>query len=180
MGPVAIAVIIVAALAVAVILWYISTKNSFNQMEVKIKEAESGIDVALTKRFDMLTKLKDSVKSYIRYEEGTLTKVTELRNLPLAEKAKVAAEVDKAISNITVQAEAYPELKASETFKTLMKAIADTEEHLSAARRVYNANVSAFNRKRVTFPASLVGGKYREKDFFEAEETKRADVSMDF
>ena len=51
-----------------VVIWFIVTKNKLNQTLVKIDEASSGIDVALTKRYDVLTKMMDSVKGYMKHE----------------------------------------------------------------------------------------------------------------
>jgi LemA protein len=59
-------------------------------------------------------------------------------------------------------------------------AIVDAEEHLQAARRVYNANVTAYNTAIAMFPASLLAGGRTPKAFFEAEAHKRADVKMEF
>ena len=82
--------------------------------------------------------------------------------------------------NLLAVAENYPELKSSETFVTLQKSILDVEEHLQAARRLYNSNVSLYNQKIVTFPSSVIAGMkgMTKKDFFEAEETKREDVKI--
>ena len=54
-----------------VVIWFIVTKNKLNQTLVKIDEASSGIDVALTKRYDVLTKMMDSVKGYMKHEKET-------------------------------------------------------------------------------------------------------------
>ena len=56
--------IVLVVLAVVIGLWYISTMNSLRRLEVKINEADSGIDVALTKRYDVLTKLVNTTKGY--------------------------------------------------------------------------------------------------------------------
>ena len=60
--------------------------------------------------------------------------------------------------------------------------IADVEEHLQAARRLYNANVNTYNTKLVVFPSSIVANNMHavKKPFFEAEEAKRQDVKMSF
>ena len=47
---------IVVILIIALVSWWVKKMNFFRQMQVKIKEALSGIDVALTKRYDLLTK----------------------------------------------------------------------------------------------------------------------------
>lgn len=63
--------------------------------------------------------------------------------------------MDETARGLTLMAESYPELKSSENFKTLQLAVMDTEEHLQAARRLYNGNVAAYNERLVTFPSSL-------------------------
>ena len=85
------------------------------------------------------------------------------------------------IEKINALAENYPDLKASENYKTLQKAIADVEEHLQASRRLYNANVSSYNQKIVTFPSSVIASSkgLTKKEFFLAEEKKREDVKID-
>ena len=62
MEPWQIILIVIAVLVVIVIGWWISTSNKLKVMGVKIDEALSGIDVALTKRYDLLTKVVATVK----------------------------------------------------------------------------------------------------------------------
>lgn len=167
---------------VLVILWFIGISNKINRLLVKIKEAESGIDVALTKRYDVLTKMIDVVKGYAKHEKETLFKVIEMRKgMSLAEKQTAMKDMDTSLRQIQVVAESYPELKSSENYKTLQLSIADTEEHLQAARRMYNSNVSSLNQMLVTFPYSIIAGMKNvgEHDFFEAEDEKKQDVKID-
>ena len=83
---------------------------------------------------------------------------------------------------LTIVAEAYPELKSSENFKQLQIAVMDVEEHLQASRRFYNSNVSILNQYVVSFPASIVANKnqIKQREFFEQDEMKRQDVEMKF
>ena len=155
-------------------------------MGVKIDEAESGIDVALTKRFDLLTKALATVKGYAKHESETLEKVIKMRtpasNASLAEKQEFANATGQALNSINVVAEQYPQLKADTQFTSLQNHISDVEEQLQAARRLYNANVSAYNQAIIVFPGSLVANSMHltKREFFEAEETKKADVKIEF
>ena len=175
--------IVLAVIILIVIIWYISTSNKLNVAIVKIDEADSGIDVALTKRYDVLTKMLDVTKAYAKHEAETLTAVVNLRKgMTTKEKAVANNQMSEVFSKLNVVAENYPELKSSENFQRLQLSIADVEEHLQAARRLYNANVSSYNQLIVTFPTSIVANskKLGKKDFFEAEETKKQDVEMKF
>ena len=170
-------------LVVAAVVWYIRTFNKIKSTQVKIDETLSGIDIALTKRYDMLSKLLDITKAYANHEKFTLIETIRMRSgMSVAECSEINSKLDEIAKSIRITAEAYPELKSSENFKQLQITVADIEEHLSAARRAYNANVSAFNQLLVTFPSSIVAKNIgaQKADFFEAEENKKSDVKMDF
>lgn len=176
-------VLIGVVCVVGCIAWYIVCLNGLNRALVKIDEAESGIDVALQKRHDMLVKMLDVVKAYAKHENDVLVDVVKLRGgMSMQERSEASAAMDKSLHAINVVAEAYPQLMSSENYKTLQVAIADIEEHLQAARRVYNANVSDYNQRLVTFPSSLVasGAGMTRKEFFEAADSNREDVEMNF
>ena len=179
MDPVLI-VIIVAVVFLAGCV--ISISNRLNKARVKIDEAGSDIDVSLTKRYDVLTKMVDVVKSYAKYEKETLFQTIQLRKgMSMQEKNEANRIMGENFERIHALAENYPELKASANYNTLQKAIADVEEHLQASRRLYNANVSRYNQLLVTFPTSVIAGMkgMTREEFFSAEETKRQDVKMD-
>ena len=181
----AIAAIVVVAVIVIILAWYIGVLNKIRTMLVKVDESESGIDVALTKRFDLLTKMVSTVKGYAKHESETLTKVIGMRQpakgASVTEKADFANKLNAASREINVVVERYPDLKANQNFLGLQSSISEVEEQLQAARRVYNANVSSYNQFIVVFPNSIVaGGKYTKRDFFEADEAKKADVDIQF
>ena len=185
-GIVVVAVIVLVF--IIIVAWYISTMNWFRRTKVKVDEANSGIDVALTKRYDLLTKALAAVKGYAKHEAETLSKVIGMRTgsikeLSLDEKSKLNAELSQVQRGINVVVEQYPQLKADTQFTLLQNQTADCEEQLQAARRVYNSNVSIFNQKRVTFPDSIVAkriGFTQDLEFFKADEEKRQDVKFEF
>ncbi|MEG0752681.1 MAG: LemA family protein [Angelakisella sp.] len=175
--------IIVLAVVLIPLIWWILASNKFRQLLVKIEEASSGIDVALTKRYDTLTKLLDITKAYAKHEVETFEKIVNLRKgMTVSEKNNVSEQLDNMYGKVSLIAESYPELRSSDNFKQLQVTSADVEEHLQAARRLYNANVSLFNQLMVTFPNSLVSKAMHLKkhDFFAAEDAKKADVAMKF
>lgn len=175
-------ILIIASIIILIILgWYISVSNKLNRAVVKIDESLSGIDVALTKRYDVLTKMIDVVKAYTKHEKETLFEVIKLRkDMSIQERNDVNHLMDENFRKINVVAENYPELKSSENYKTLQQSIADVEEHLQASRRLYNSNVSIFNQLLVSFPTSSIAKNkgLTKKDFFEADEIKKEDVKI--
>lgn len=172
----------IGVLLLIIVLSFISISNKLNRAIIKIDEASSGIDVALTKRYDVLTKMIDVVKGYAKHEKETLFEVIKLRkDMTMQEKNEVNQSMDENLKKISVVAESYPELKSNENFKTLQQSIVDVEEHLQAARRLYNSNVSLYNQMLVSFPTSVVASNkgMTKKDFFEAESIKKEDVKID-
>ena len=181
MDPLYIIIALVVIILIFVI-WYITTSNKLNRSVVKIDESLSGIDVALTKRYDVLRKMIDVVKSYAKHEKETLFEVINLRkDMSIKERNDVNHAMDENFKKINIVAENYPELKSSENYKTLQQSIADVEEHLQAARRLYNSNVSLYNQLLVSFPTSIIAKNkgMTKKDFFEADEVKKEDVKID-
>ncbi len=173
----------VLALIVLVVLWGISASNRFARLAVKIEESASGIDVALTKRFDTLTKLLSICKAFTEHETELLTQLVKYRaGMSMTEKSEASNRMDELHGRINVLAEAYPQLRSSENYKQLQESVSEVEEHLQAARRIYNMNASSFNQAIVVFPASLIAHaqKLKSREFFAADEGKRQDVKMDF
>ncbi len=176
-----VAVLLIIAVAAAV--WYISTSNKLKTLVIKIEEARSGIDIALTKRYDLLKKMFDITKGYAEFEKQTVIETIKMRtNKSISECSQVNSELNEAARQLNLAVEAYPTLKADSSFKQLQITVADVEEHLSASRRAYNSNVSRFNQLTVKFPSSVVAGNlgFAPVDFFQADEEKRDDVSMSF
>ena len=168
---------------IVLVIWYVTTMNGIRSLELKVDEAASGIDVALVKRYDVLTKQLEVVKEYTSHETKTLYETIRLRSgMSIQEKADALEKMNDVSSQFKLTAEAYPNLLSSANYKALMESIADCEEHLQAARRLYNANVTAYNTKIVMFPASIVAGALHsvKKDLFVAEDYKRNDVEMKF
>lgn len=174
---------VILAIVAIVVLWYVGTMNSLRAMELKVDEADSGIDVALAKRYDVLTKQLAVVKEYASHESKVLYETIQLRRgMSMAEKKDVVDKMNQVSGQIQLTAEAYPELKSSDNFMALQNSITDVEEHLQAARRLYNSNVTAYNTKIIMFPASLIANSLAmtKRDLFEVETYKRNDVEMKF
>ena len=171
-------------LAVAIVLIYvISTFNYFKRTYEMILQEKSGIDIALTARYDVLTKMQNTVKGYVKHENATFVEVTKVRKgMSVEELSKTEAQMQSALHEINALAESYPELKASVNFMEMQKAISNSEDNLQAARRAYNATVSEYNGKVVSIPSCLVApiAGAKRMAFFEAESDKMSDVSINF
>mgnify|MGYP001565318742 FL=1 len=168
--------IILGVLAV-VILWFIFVYNGFVRLVNRVKEAWADIDVQLKRRYDLIPNLVETVRGYAAHEKEAFEKVTQARARALGaqsvkEKEEADNMVSSALKSIFAIAEAYPQLRAVESFVNLQNELADTENKIQAARRFYNGNVRDLNIKIDTFPSNVVAKifNFTKQDFFELEE----------
>ena len=154
--------VIVLILAIAVIGWWISTRNAFVRLKNKVEEAWATIDVYLKKRFDLIPNLVETVKGYANHESGTLKAVVEARNLSagartLDEKMSADSQLSSSLKTLfTAVSESYPQLQANTNFLDLQGQLKNIESELESSRRYYNGVVKSFNTKLEVFPSNLV------------------------
>ncbi|HEX6457515.1 MAG TPA: LemA family protein [Thermoleophilaceae bacterium] len=169
------AVYVLLALAALVVVWAIVTLNSFVRARNQVDESWSGVDVQLKRRHDLVPNLVETVKGYAAHESGVLEEVTRARAAAVAatdseQQGRAEASLTSALGNIRAVAEQYPQLRAAENFQQLQAELAQIEDQIQAARRIYNANVRAFNTRIQIFPNSLLAGAYQPRHFFELDD----------
>ena len=177
--------LVVVLVLILCILVFVGMYNALVRKRNNVRNALSGIDVQLKKRFDLIPNLVETVKEYCRHEESVLTKITELRSrnfddLSVAEKTEMENAIRSAARSLQVSVEQYPELKASQNFEQLQRALNETEEQLSAARRSYNAAVTDLNTSVECFPTNLLAKSFgfgKEK-WLEIEEGERKNIDV--
>ena len=142
----------------------------------KVDEAWSGIDVQLKRRHDLVPNLVETVKGYAAHERETLQSVTVARLAAVEAEEPAAVEraearLSGALGGIHALAEAYPQLRASDSFQQLEAELAGIEDEIQAARRIYNSNVQRYNTRTQQFPTVVVAGvlSFAPRDFFEVE-----------
>ena len=146
-----------AAIIFIVVLSIIGGFNGIQRMRLKVREGASGIEVALEKRYNLLIQMAKIAREYTGYEKQLHMDLVKVRkNQTLNENKKLEEELGDAANELFAVAEGYPELKSSNNYLKLQEAIVESEDHLQAARRLYNANVSEYNGMLVAFPSNLI------------------------
>lgn len=153
--------LVLVALAVGAILIY----NGLARLRLLADNAWADIDVQLKRRHDLVPNLVAAVQGHAGYERGTLEKVVEARNQALGASGPAAAGEAEgllagAVRQIFALSEAYPDLKAAESFLSLQRNLSDIEDQVQQARRYYNAVVRDLNTKVAQFPANLLAGAF--------------------
>jgi LemA protein len=146
--------------------------------------AFASIDAMLKKRYDLIPNLVEVCKGHMAHERGVLAEITELRARALHSAGDETLELNGRLSGrlkeALVLAEAYPQLKASESFDYLARSLNEVEGQIAAARRAYNAAVLAYNNACEMIPTNLVAAAMglRLRRMFEAPEAERAPVKV--
>lgn len=143
-------------LLLIVIAYYMAVYNKLIKLRNGAKEAEAGIDIALLKRYDLISNLVETVKGYTKHESEVLDKLVKARLNLKGDKELADNQMDEVLTSINMSIEAYPDLKASEQFLNLQKNLSNVEEHLQASRRLFNANVRVYNDTIEQFPSSII------------------------
>ena len=188
MSALIIGLVIALGLVIVIIVGYfISIYNSLVRLKHNIEKAWSNIDVLLKQRHDELTKLLETVKGYMKYEEKVLTKVTEARTAFLnagtvGEKAQADNMMSAALKTLFAVSENYPDLKANDSFIQFQSRISEIENQIADRREFYNDSVNTFNIRIEQIPHVIIARMlgYTARELFKVAESDRQDVEIKF
>ncbi|MDY4788371.1 MAG: LemA family protein [Bacilli bacterium] len=185
--------IIIGVIVLVIIILVISIVNIYNslvKLRNRVKNAFSQIDVQLTRRFDLIPNLVETVKGYTKHEESIMGEFARARSLYDRARAGNSvnglAEADNALTTtlgkLMVVTENYPELKADKNFAQMMEDLKDTENKISFVRQSYNDVVLSYNNYREVFPKNMIANSFgfKEAEFYKASEEQRSNVKVQF
>lgn len=175
-------VVILAAVAVVLFLFVMSLYNRLVRLRNGVENAFASIDVQLKQRCDLIPKVVEAMRQYMGHEKGTFEQLTALREQATApgtsadERMALDQQMSGMLRGLIVRAEAYPELKASESVTMVQRSLNEVESQIAAARRTFNAAVTVFNTAIEVFPAVLLAGAFgfSRRGLFEAAAEERA------
>jgi LemA protein len=166
------ALIALAILAIVVVSLY----NRLVGLRNRSENAWSDIDVQLKRRHELIPNLVETVKGYASHEQKTLQGVTDARTRAMqggspADRARAEGDLSRSIGALFAVAEAYPQLRANESFVALQGQLASLEDAIQNARRYYNAIVRDLNTATERFPSNLVANAFgfSRRDYFELD-----------
>lgn len=177
---------IIIALVAFILLFSFITYNNLVNLNNKVVEAFSTMDVYLKKRWDLIPNLVETVKGYAKHEKDTLESVINLRNgsydnLSDEEKIDLNNKLANKISKVMALAENYPDLKASDNFKNLSKQLTQVEDEIANSRKYYNGVVRIFNNKVEMFPSNIIANlfHFKKKSMFEIKNYERKNIKVE-
>jgi LemA protein len=137
--------------------------NKIQTLDEQAASAQGQIEVQLQRRADLIPNLVNTVKGYAQHEEAVFTKVAEARAGLLGaiqtkdpeQMANANATMTGALGRLLAVSEAYPQLKADQSFLKLQDELTGTENRIAVSRNDYTQAVNSYNAYIRQFPAVI-------------------------
>jgi len=186
--------VIFLALIAIIAVYAIGIYNSLINLRNRVKNAFAQIDVQLTRRYDLIPNLVESVKGYMKHERETLEAVINARNSAVSslDAAKLdpsnAAAIKElgasegalgaALGRLFALSEAYPDLKANQNMIQFQEELTSTENKVAFSRQAFNDAVLGYNNKAENFPNSVIAGMFNFElsSYLEIESEEKREV----
>jgi LemA protein len=180
MGTGSIVLIVIVAVIVLGILFFVAIYNKLIQLKNRFKNAFAQIDVQLKRRYDLIPNLVETAKGYMKHEREVLESVIKARNQASSAMEKASADpgnseaiqgligaesvLSGTLGRLFALVEAYPDLKANQNMMQLSEELTATENKVSFARQAFNDAVMAYNTAREVFPNNIVANMFAFKE----------------
>ena len=179
--------VVIGFAVVGTVGYVLSIYNGLVALRNNIARSWSNIDVLLKQRHDELPKLVSTCEGYMRHERGVFDKLSEARAAlasakSVGERAGAEGMLNRALGAIFAVAEAYPDLKANQSFIQLQNRISDLENQIADRREFYNDTVTTYNTRIQQIPDRFVADMLTcvPAELFQVEAEDRRDVEINF
>ena len=179
---------VIGAVGLFLVIYVITTHNAILTAKNKVKRSWSDVLVQLQQKLKILPDLQAQVQDHKNFESSLLTKIVELRqsSKSIAAGTMSPKEVEGAeakftdiLKSVSVTVEAYPELKSSDLYKSLMSEIVEQQEEVSSGILIYNSNVEYFNNMISTFPSSIINSMWNKEKVLDSFHSKELPVDKE-
>ena len=179
--------IIIIVLVAVIGFWGVGKYNGLVQENNNVLNKWSNVETVYQKRANLIPNLQNTVKSYAKFEQETLTKVVEARSKAtqitidptnmteedMAKFQKAQGELSSSLGRLMMVVEQYPELKADQQYINFQREYIAIENSIRTEIVYYNEAVTTFNNEVESFPANLFVAffsKFKAKPYFKADE----------
>ena len=179
--------LVIIGLVLAIGFWGVGKYNGLVQENNNVLNKWSNVETIYQKRANLIPNLQNTVKSYAKFEQETLTKVVEARSKAtqitidptnmteedMAKFQKAQGELSSSLGRLMMVAEQYPELKADQQYINFQREYIAIENSIRTEIVYYNEAVTTFNNEVESFPANLFVAffsKFKAKPYFKADE----------
>jgi LemA protein len=178
---------IVLLIGIVASRWFISGYNNVIAMDENITGKWAQVENQLKRRYDLIPNLVETVKGYASHEKELFEHIANTRTQyfqakSVKDKIKASNQLEGVLSRLLLLREAYPNLKANQSFLKLQDSLEGTENRIAVERKRYNEAVQILNTFRRTFFgrffASFAGVSSAE--YYEVPEAEQATPQVKF
>jgi len=178
---------VIAVAAILTIMWGVGQYNRVVAMDEQVKSQWAQVENQLKRRYDLIPNLVETVKGYAKHEKDVFTDIANARTKyfqanTVKDKIQASQQLEGVLSRLLMLQEAFPQLKANESFLKLQDSLEGTENRIAVERKRYNDDVRTLNTYRRTvfgrFIASLAG--VNEAQYFEIPQTEQEAPKVTF
>lgn len=183
--PVAIVTIIVAIMLAYIVKLYNLIVNNKNS----VTRAWSTVIAQERQKSKILEPLENLTREFVGVESDILIQITSLRSSisqidqsrPDTKSLEMIENMGtKLLKGLSVSVEAYPELKSSAAYLKLMNEIAEQQEEVGAAIRIFNRNVEIMNNSIEEFPNSLINSVLNKQPRIDSFSDSKSEANFEF
>lgn len=147
------------------IIGFIIIRNNIIRHHNATIRAWSDVATFERQKVNILNELEPLIEKYSHFEQGTLEKVTKLRqnilnlrphDTDVSQLQHIESLNKELMHSLNVVIENYPELKADAIYLRMMDEIDQQNENVGAAITIFNRNVELFNTYIQVFPNNLI------------------------
>jgi LemA protein len=179
---------IILGVLLIILIYAVLIYNNLVSIKHNVTRSWANIDVSLKQRHDELPKLVEVCKQYMGYEQETMEKIMKARSAVAnaRESGNVGAlgaaesQLRFGLGNLFALAEAYPELKADQSFQHLQSRITGLENTIADRREYYNEAVNINNVRIEQFPDVIIAKlfSFLPAILLEFSEEEKKDVNV--
>ncbi len=184
------AIVVLIGLGILVVIaagYLAGIYNQLVQVKVNVDKSWANIEVLEKQRYDEIPKLVKVCEGYMQYERATLEKVIAARSSFLQAKgpgamAQAGAEMAGALKSLFALAEAYPDLKANQSFSQLQQRVSALENEIADRREFYNESVTINNARIQQVPYVFLAGalSMAQREMYKIAPAEKASPEIKF
>lgn len=169
-------ILIIVIVACLLLICYVNIYNNYQNYIIRINESEAFIDTTLRKRFDLLNKSIEIIKTNTK-EKDILKSIEELKTMKIS-NFELDRKLYDAINEFDKYKETYEELRNIEAFLKIELGLFESESEIVAARKYYNDIITDYNKLVKRFPSNLVAkiSHYKTKTYFDGKNMEDEDT----
>lgn len=177
----------VLAVIAVVVMFFVGQYNGLVGKYTQVQTAQSKIETALQRRYDLIPNVVNAAKGYMSHEKEVFENIANARakigaSATPEQLNQAQGELSSAVSRLLVLTENYPQLKADAQVNALIVELEGSENRIFVARNDYNTIASDYNRTVKSFPTVIYANMfgYKEVPLFTAVSGAQNVPTVDF